>query len=363
MEKKLRIFTDFSTLTDSNLKNLSPMFSFHWNGLGLDSIFAGENNPSSPFILSKPAEADFVALPMHWTCYLWNQKARMAEAAELSKVAKDSGKQLIIWFKGDLVPKIPFDNVVLFLPGLVRTAVKVNQLACPVFVEDPEPLWSSGKNLVRRKSDKPSVGFCGYGSLSNIKLLWSIFGGVKLNAYNLLGRFDYEAIPIVPATLLRNRALKFLANDPRIKSDFLILENYTSKMNTGEAKLTDSANRFFTNIYETDYTLCVRGFGNWSYRFYETLACGRIPVFIDSDCALPLSSKIDWRRYSVWVDQSELHLVGENLLDFHSSLSASDFENLQIECRKLWQEQLSLQGCMENIRSYLEESLPPCHPL
>jgi len=48
-----------------------------------------------------------------------------------------------------------------------------------------------------------------------------------------------------------------------------------------------------------------------SYRLYEALCCGRIPVFIDTDCVLPYDFMIDWKKYFVWVDQSELPLIAE----------------------------------------------------
>lgn len=361
MRGHFTIYTDLSTLTESNLKNLSPLLAFHWNDLSLEAILAGESNSESPFTLTTTiADSDWVALPMHWTYYLWNQKARMPEAAALAKLAEENRKQLVIWFKGDLVPVVPFENASVFLPGLIASKARTNQYACPVFIDDPDPVWTEGHERVRSKTEKPTVGFCGYGSVGSVKLLWSMMKGVQLNASRLLGRSDYDAIPIVPATLLRSRAMRLLEKDERINTAFLIRDRYTarSKANSRSAT-TQTAESFYSNIYETDYTLCMRGFGNWSYRFYETLACGRIPVFIDSDCVLPLDSKIDWKRYCVWVDSSELHLIGEKILEFHSSLSAADFKELQIECRKLWIEHLSHRGFMQNLQFYFETTDRP----
>ena len=44
---------------------------------------------------------------------------------------------------------------------------------------------------------------------------------------------------------------------------------------------------YVENLVASDYVLCARGAGNFSYRLYETLSCGRIPVFVDTDCVLP----------------------------------------------------------------------------
>ena len=112
---------------------------------------------------------------------------------------------------------------------------------------------------------------------------------------------------------------------------------------------------FFSNIYDNDYTLCIRGNGNWSYRFYQTLACGRIPIFVDTDCVLPLSTHIDWKKYCVWIDRSDLKQIGEAVTDFHASLSESDFMDLQMSCRALWEEHFTPKGFMDNLKHYLPD--------
>ena len=351
------IYTDLSSLTERDLKNLSPLLSFHWKDLNLKAILAGESNPVSPFTLTGDiADCDLVVLPMHWTYYLWNQKARMTEAFDLANLARKHRKELVIWFKGDLIPQTPFDNARVFLPGMIRSRANSKQIACPVFIDDPEPVWGTRHDRVRKKSERPTVGFCGYGSLSTIKLAWSIFKGLQLKGASMVRKSDYYGSVVVPATALRNRAIRLLEEDHRIDTSFVIRDRYTDRT-TSDSKLETKVKveSFYSNMYGTDYTLCVRGFGNWSYRFYETLACGRIPVFIDSDCVLPLESKIDWRRYCVWVEKSELPLIGEKLLDFHSSLCPTDFVDLQLECRKLWKTQLSLEGCIGNFQNYIEE--------
>ena len=39
---------------------------------------------------------------------------------------------------------------------------------------------------------------------------------------------------------------------------------------------------FKTNMLANQYQVCARGNANWSLRFYETLAAGRIPVYVES---------------------------------------------------------------------------------
>src|SRR5690606_18408840 len=100
----------------------------------------------------------------------------------------------------------------------------------------------------------------------------------------------------------------------------------------------------YNNLKDSDYVVCVRGAGNFSVRFYETLAMGRIPIFINTDCALPLEEKIDWKKHVVWVEYKERHKVVQKLMEFHSGLTEEDFIDLQLANRKLWEEKLRLGG-------------------
>lgn len=356
MNSGLKIYTDLSKFEQRNHKNLNPILSFHWSGLDSSEIPDGKNNPASPITLTtEPEEADYFVLPMFWSYYLWNDKAKLKEALELAKLARKHGKQVIVWYKGDLIPVIPFENSILFLPGMLKSNLQPNQRACPVFVNDPAPVFGRDRILYREKNDKPSIGFCGYASINAVKFLWSVVRGIQLNAASRFGKYEYKGVPIVPATITRARALNLLARHSSVETRFVIRDKfYDKQIQKKSLSVSDASETFYSNIYDTDYTLCLRGYGNWSYRFYETLACGRIPVFIDTDCVLPLDSVIDWKKYCVWIDKSELKQIGEKIMDFHASLSPADFVEKQIACRRLWEEHLTLEGFMNNIRNHLK---------
>jgi hypothetical protein len=351
-----KIYTVASSQQLEDQKNLIPPFQHHWHALAKDEIRAGKGSSDPSFeITTVPEESDWFALPMHWSYYLWNGKARMKEALELAELAARHGRRVIVWYKGDLIPRIPFENYFLFLPGPRRSRMNSKQQACPVFVSDPAERISGIAVEPAKRSDAPSVGFCGYASNSWAKTLWSIFRGVELNMVSSMGLYDYTAVPILPATILRSRALRLLSQDPAIDDNFVIRERYCpgggSAIDRGEI-----TREFYRNIYQNNYTLCLRGYGNWSYRFYETLACGRVPVFVDTDCELPASSMIDWKKYCVWVNGTDLKNIGKSILDFHSKHSAETFRELQLDCRRLWEEHFTLGGFARHFHEYLPRS-------
>ncbi|KAM3097037.1 exostosin family protein [Phormidesmis sp. 146-35] len=58
------------------------------------------------------------------------------------------------------------------------------------------------------------------------------------------------------------------------------------------------------HLLNNTYVLCPRGVENYSFRFYETLSWGRVPVLIDTDMMLP--PHVDWDEVCIRVPYSKL---------------------------------------------------------
>ena len=107
----------------------------------------------------------------------------------------------------------------------------------------------------------------------------------------------------------------------------------------------------------TDYTLCVRGTGNFSARMYETLALGRIPIFVNTDCILPFNNKIDWDKHVVWVEYNEISEITEKVLLFHNSFNEKTFTKLQKKNRMLWEKYFKFSGFFQEMVLSIKKEL------
>ena len=143
--------------------------------------------------------------------------------------------------------------------------------------------------------------------------------------------------------MVRGYVLKKLQQFTNVETNFILRKQYRAGVK--ENKDTHQTTlEFYKNIHQSDYVLCIRGAGNFSVRFYETLAMGRIPVFINTDCSLPLDKTIPWRTHVVWVEYRERHRVAQKVTEFHQALSETDFIALQRANRNLWKDYLTLGG-------------------
>jgi hypothetical protein len=203
-----------------------------------------------------------------------------------------------------------------------------NEVAMPAEVSDP--FIELGQRIMPRdKSDKPSVGFCGFVSNPLMRAVYRAMGRTR--------KADSLAF--------RASVLRALRKDKQITPNFIARQAYWAgtrgRFHLSIAKQYKPRQAFWNNVIESDYTVCMRGAGNFSYRFYEVLAAGRIPLFINTHCVLPFEDEIDWREHCVWVEESEIDYAGEILMNFHSRLSRRQFRQLQISNRRLWERKLS----------------------
>ena len=98
---------------------------------------------------------------------------------------------------------------------------------------------------------------------------------------------------------------------------------------------------YVDSVFGNLYSLCVRGAGNWSYRFFEALSAGRIPVLIDTDCVLPLDSAIDWDKHICRIPIGRIGEAGKILAGYHSATGAAQLQARQAANRTLWLEHLA----------------------
>jgi hypothetical protein len=89
----------------------------------------------------------------------------------------------------------------------------------------------------------------------------------------------------------------------------------------------DSKARYVSSMLATTYAICPRGSENFSFRAYEALQFGRVPVIIDTDMILPKS--IPWRDVALIIPYSNLDKIADIIRDDHASRDANSFAQRQ----------------------------------
>lgn len=147
-----------------------------------------------------------------------------------------------------------FDGQIILRTSARKSLLKPNEYVYPYFHscqgEFKKPLT---------KTTKPIIGFCGM--------------------YNIH----------------RARILEMVHHDDNLDANFIIRRQFWG----GKPHDPDLVQDYEKNIKESHFTICNRGAGNFTMRFYQTLSASRIPILVDTDIAFPLEDQINYKEFCI----------------------------------------------------------------
>ena len=298
-------------------------------------------------------ESDLCLLPLAWNYYLNTNTIFLAN--KLIKKSQKYGKKILIGVNGDSFIQIPNSkHIIGMYASIYKTLNKSNYIPLPVIIRDPLQYINKDKIDIRKLNKIPSIGFCGQIDSNSMVSLLKLFKRVWQNILFYSQLSNRYTGPIIPPTLLRRRVLDIIEEkSDKIYSVFIRRNKYQGGISKKDYSFDGIRTEFYQNINSTDYTICIRGTGNFSARFYETLGLGRIPIFINTDCILPFNDVIDWKKHVVWIEYNEISNIETIILEFHKSLTEETFNKLQISNRRLWERYFSFSGFIKNLTSHL----------
>lgn len=175
---------------------------------------------------------------------------------DISRRHHASGKKVIVFLLDDYEGRYRFhDNIILLRTSARKSKLRPNEIVAPYLFELPATPFAPYPD----GGEKPRVAYCGQ-------------------------------------THKREKILGGFSKDPRIDCDFIIRDKFWGGSPHDQNLIRD----FYENIRNSPFNISQRGSGNFSMRFYQVMASGRIPVLVDTDMDLPFSDQIDYRSILVF---------------------------------------------------------------
>lgn len=304
-------------------------------------------------------QADYAVLPTDWDTVEEDAKLPLAFAEK----ARQAGKDVIVFLWGPSLEPVPIENAIVFRNSMLRSTHKRTEFPVPYWFEDFVEEYLDNQLVIRQKADKPTVGFCGFAEPLNPTPQQALVNLARKSRAVLTGKTGNKAAGVF-GRAIRTHAMQILDRSPNVRTNFIIKDRFWAGAVSPDgkadaARLRASRQEYLRNMLDSDYVLVVRGAGNASFRLFETLCSGRIPILVDTDCVLPYEEHVDWKQYCVWVDYSELPDIAEKVATFHHHLSAKDFVELQHACRTFWKEWLSPEGFFKHFHLHFQGELAP----
>lgn len=251
-------------------------------------------------------ECDYVVLPYKWR-----------GIDEITKIIVDdckiNSKKLLVFYNDDNDRPIPIDNNLgyVFRTSFNKFNKNINEYSLPPFFDD-----DFNNEYILPENITLNIGFCG---------------------------FDHYH---------RKNALDIIDNNKNINTDFIIRKSFWAKEIDEKIAITE----FNNNIKNNLFGFTSRGAGNFSYRFYQILSMGRIPVLLNTDSVLPFYDKINYQKHSVIIDIDNINNISDYIINFYNNKTKEELYQLQIDNRELYVKYLSPNGFLNNIKNILNEN-------
>lgn len=305
MENKLKIYSPDIVLSDVVEENLLY--------LGKISDFIINQNKTFRDLTSKDIlnKVDYVDL-IKSDFILYPKKIRVDDNInELINLSNQYNKKIILFYNDDNDRVFNFENSIIFRTSLYKSKKPKNYFSLPALCND---LKKECQYNFRIKNSIPTVGFCG--ALTHA---------------------------------LRKEVITNLENKKRLITNFNIRNSFWGGNVWGE----NVRKEYIENTLNSDFVLCVRGAGNFSYRFYETLCLGRIPLVIDTDIDLPFENYISYDNKILKVSIKDLDKIEDLVFEFWNTID--DYEQLQKNNVDFWINHLSPIGFIKTLNTYKNE--------
>jgi hypothetical protein len=135
---------------------------------------------------------------------------------------------------------------------------------------------------------------------------------------------------------IRNELFNTFKND----SDFLFTQGGWD-IKVSEDKL----NHFINTTSKSKFALCPRGYGKSSFRLYETMQLGTVPVYVSDDHYLPWTDELDWNEFCVLVKQKDIGDLKNILLN----ISTEKYDRMLNKIKQIYNDYFTLEGTCEQI--------------
>lgn len=333
----------------SNLQHTPLLYPF-WGSLLTDStpfwreLFERRGFDTKYYsITDNPSAADMVLMPYSHTVVL-------ASAPELLEAcaaeARQQGKRLLIDGLGDVERSVHIPEAIVLRYGGYRFLKQSNTIQLPPYADDLLEMYRGGSLELRHKGDTPVIGFAGWASLTRRQELRAVLKEVPTRMRAL---FDARYRACKKGIFFRREAIRVLKASTSVISNFIIRSTFSANASTMSGAPEDLRRAFVENLLSSDYGLCIRGDANSSVRLFETLALGRIPVIVDTECIFPFADVVDYRSFSLIVDFRDIKRLPHIIADFHALLSDEQFVAMQQKARAAYLQYFRVDALMPHI--------------
>jgi hypothetical protein len=148
-------------------------------------------------------------------------------------------------------------------------------------------------------------------------------------------------------------ARQIMADALRGRKEYVVLDE-PAQWGRRDDRSAAQTRRFVELMCRSVFALCPRGYGRTSYRMYEAMQLGCIPVYIYDEPWLPYAEELDWRQFAVMVPVAD----APRLHDIVSDISVDRIAAMQKRLSEVYDAYFTLPGILRQILARMKTMRP-----
>ena len=144
----------------------------------------------------------------------------------------------------------------------------------------------------------------------------------RILLYSFLGETKHKFLPEYHV----RRKISLLIK----KEDILIESRLNNNLRKNLLKYYKTNNDYELVARNSIFTLCPAGYGKWTYRFFQSIIWGSIPILFSDGYIKPFKNFIDYDSFTITLPEKDILSVDKIV----RKISEKDIEKLQLNLRK-----------------------------
>ena len=306
------------------------------NLLCLEKAFEGLDEPFVALV-DDLSQADYLLIPHNFP----SVRDRTEYLHTYVDLSRHHRKPILVFAHGDSDAPIPLPNARVFRTSQYGYKKCGNEVMMPAYTED---LLVGGEPKVRERGKIPVVGFCGWADYKNLRNRIGTYVQNTVLDLQCIGAGSRSGAVRKKGLTLRRRAIRVLAQSPLIRTNFVIRSSHSAHAKTIAMDPVQARREYIENLLQSDLVLTIKGDGNYSLRFYEALSLGRVPLFLDTDCVLPLASVIPYDDFIIRIPFDALDHIDRATAERWQAIDGPTFLRMQHTAREMFTKYLSVKS-------------------
>ena len=113
----------------------------------------------------------------------------------------------------------------------------------------------------------------------------------------------------------------------------------------------DNISEFEDIMNNSIFSLCPRGTSPTSFRLYEALEAGSIPIYISDEYWVPFKDDLDWEKFCIFLHPNDIKSI-PSMVD--KLIEESKYLDMVTKGKEAYKNYFTMQKTSEKIIQYLE---------